>query len=322
LWKKGVTTVNKNSDNNDDILQFETTTEDERLEILKKKRKRRRQIQLGVFIGVILLVILILLYMFTDISKVDQVDIKGEEIVSKNDIEKALDIKKDSRIYNIPVSDMKSKIEEIEGVKSVEIKRHFPNDLTVNVNEYETIGLVKEKKHYVPLLENGKTIKNLSTDLPIDVPILNDFSSKKLNKMIPELKKVKPKVKSMISEINYKPGENNQNRIQLFMTDNVEVVGDIQTFANKINYYPSISDKLERDNSGALKTPGFLDLQVGVTFLPYETEEQQKERSEKETKQDESNKTEQKKLDQALQDLSKELDKSGEEPKSTEKSEE
>lgn len=314
--------MNKSSENNDDILQFETTTEDERLEILKKKRKRRRQIQLGVFIGVILLVILILLYMFTDISKVDQVDIKGEEIVSKNDIDKALDIKKDSRIYNIPVSDMKSKIEEIEGVKSVEIKRHFPNDLTVNVNEYETIGLVKEKKHYVPLLENGKTIKNLSTDLPIDVPILNDFSSKKLNKMIPELKKVKPKVKSMISEINYKPGENNQNRIQLFMTDNVEVVGDIQTFANKINYYPSISDKLERDNSGALKTPGFLDLQVGVTFLPYETEEQQKERSEKETKQDESNKTEQKKLDQALQDLSKELDKSGEEPKSTEKSEE
>lgn len=314
--------MNKSSDNNDDILQFEATTEDERLEILKKKRKRRRQIQLGVFIGVILLVILILLYMFTDISKVDQVDIKGEEIVSKNDIEKALDIKKDSRIYNIPVSDMKSKIEEIEGVKSVEIKRHFPNDLTVNVNEYETIGLVKEKKHYVPLLENGKTIKNLSTDLPIDVPILNDFSSKKLNKMIPELKKVKPKVKSMISEINYKPGENNQNRIQLFMTDNVEVVGDIQTFANKINYYPSISDNLERDNSGALKTPGFLDLQVGVTFLPYETEEQQKERSEKETKQDESTKTEQKKLDQALQDLSKELDKSGEEPESTEKSEE
>ena len=314
--------MNKSSDNNDDILQFETTTEDERLEILKKKRKRRRQIQLGVFIGVILLVILILLYMFTDISKVDQVDIKGEEIVSKNDIEKALDVKKDSRIYNIPVSDMKSKIEEIEGVKSVEIKRHFPNDLTVNVNEYETIGLVKEKKRYVPLLENGKTIKNLSTDLPIDVPILNDFSSKKLNKLIPELKKVKPKVKSMISEINYKPGENNQNRIQLFMTDNVEVVGDIQTFANKINYYPSISDKLERDNSGALKTPGFLDLQVGVTFLPYETEEQQKERSEKETKQDENNKTEQKKLDQALQDLSKELDKSGEEPKSTEKSEE
>lgn len=314
--------MNKSSDNNDDILQFETTTEDERLEILKKKRKRRRQIQLGVFIGVILLVILILLYMFTDISKVDQVDIKGEEIVSKNDIEKALDIKKDSRIYNIPVSDMKSKIEEIDGVKSVEIKRHFPNDLTVNVNEYETIGLVKEKKRYVPLLENGKTIKNLSTDLPIDVPILNDFSSKKLNKLIPELKKVKPKVKSMISEINYKPGENNQNRIQLFMTDNVEVVGDIQTFANKINYYPSISDKLERDNSGALKTPGFLDLQVGVTFLPYETEEQQKERSEKETKQDENNKTEQKKLDQALQDLSKELDKSGEEPKSTEKSEE
>ncbi len=270
--------MSKSSDKNEDILQFETATEDKHLKSLKTKRKRRRQIQLGVFIGVILLVLLVVLYMFTDISKVDKVEINGEKLVAKKDIEKALNIK------------------------------------------YETIGLIKNKKGYEPLLENGSTIKKLSTDLPIDVPILNDFTSKKLNKIVPELKKVKPKVKSMISEINYKPGENNQNRIQMFMTDNVEVVGDIQTFANKINYYPSISDKLERDNTGELKTPGFVDLQVGATFLPYESKEQQKERANKESEQEENTKSEQQKLDQALQDLSKELEKSDEEPKSTEKS--
>ncbi|MBW0761301.1 cell division protein FtsQ/DivIB [Mammaliicoccus lentus] len=312
--------MSKSSDKNEDILQFETATEDKHLKSLKTKRKRRRQIQLGVFIGVILLVLLVVLYMFTDISKVDKVKINGEKLVAKKDIEKALNIKSDSRIYNLPMSEMKSKIEKIEGIKNVEIKRRFPNDLIVNVKEYETIGLIKNKKGYEPLLENGSTIKKLSTDLPIDVPILNDFTSKKLNKIVPELKKVKPKVKSMISEINYKPGENNQNRIQMFMTDNVEVVGDIQTFANKINYYPSISDKLERDNTGELKTPGFVDLQVGATFLPYESKEQQKERANKESEQEENTKSEQQKLDQALQDLSKELEKSDEEPKSTEKS--
>ncbi|WP_210618179.1 cell division protein FtsQ/DivIB [Mammaliicoccus lentus] len=312
--------MSKSSDKNEDILQFETATEDNHLKSLKTKRKRRRQIQLGVFIGVILLVLLVVLYMFTDISKVDKVEINGEKIVAKKDIEKALNIKSDSRIYNLPMSEMKSKIEKIEGIKNVEIKRRFPNDLIVNVKEYETIGLIKNKKGYEPLLENGSTIKKLSTDLPIDVPILNDFTSKKLNKIVPELKKVKPKVKSMISEINYKPGENNQNRIQMFMTDNVEVVGDIQTFANKINYYPSISDKLERDNTGELKTLGFVDLQVGATFLPYESKEQQKERANKESEQEENTKSEQQKLDQALQDLSKELEKSDEEPKSTEKS--
>lgn len=312
--------MSKSSDKNEDILQFETATEDNHLKSLKTKRKRRRQIQLGVFIGVILLVLLVVLYMFTDISKVDKVEINGEKIVAKKDIEKALNIKSDSRIYNLPMSEMKSKIEKIEGIKNVEIKRRFPNDLIVNVKEYEIIGLIKNKKGYEPLLENGSTIKKLSTDLPIDVPILNDFTSKKLNKIVPELKKVKPKVKSMISEINYKPGENNQNRIQMFMTDNVEVVGDIQTFANKINYYPSISDKLERDNTGELKTLGFVDLQVGATFLPYESKEQQKERANKESEQEENTKSEQQKLDQALQDLSKELEKSDEEPKSTEKS--
>ncbi|GAB1611748.1 hypothetical protein HB162lentus_03920 [Mammaliicoccus lentus] len=312
--------MSKSSDKNEDILQFETATEDKHLKSLKTKRKRRRQIQLGVFIGVILLVLLVVLYMFTDISKVDKVEINGEKLVAKKDIEKALNIKSDSRIYNLPMREMKSKIEKIEGIKNVEIKRRFPNDLIVNVKEYETIGLIKNKKGYEPLLENGSTIKKLSTDLPIDVPILNDFTSKKLNKIVPELKKVKPKVKSMISEINYKPGENNQNRIQMFMTDNVEVVGDIQTFANKINYYPSISDKLERDNTGELKTLGFVDLQVGATFLPYESKEQQKERANKESEQEENTKSEQQKLDQALQDLSKELEKSDEEPKSTEKS--
>lgn len=312
--------MSKSSDKNEDILQFESATEDDHLKSLKTKRKRRRQIQLGVFIGVILLVLSVVLYMFTDISKVDKVEINGEKIVSKKDIEKALNIKSDSRIYNLPMSEMKSKIEKIEGIKSVEIKRRFPNDLIVNIKEYEAIGLIKNKKGYEPLLENGSTIKKMSTDLPIDVPILNEFTSKKLNKIVPELKKVKPKVKSMISEINYKPGENNQNRIQMFMTDNVEVVGDIQTFANKINYYPSISDKLERDNAGELKIPGFVDLQVGATFLPYESKEQQKERANKENEQEENTKSEQQKLDQALQDLSKELEKSDEEPKSTEKS--
>lgn len=314
--------MNKSSENHEDVLQFETSTDDERLKKLRMKRKRSRQIQLGIFIGVILFVILIVLYMFTDISKVDKVDIKGEKLVAKSDIKKALNIKSDSRIYNLPISDMKTKIEKYEGVKNVEIKRHFPNDLTVEVKEYETVGLIKKKKGYEPLLENGSTVKKLSTDLPIDVPILNDFSSKKLDKVIPELSKVKPNVRSTISEVNYKPGKNNQNRIQFFMTDGVEIIGDIQTFAKKMNYYPSISDKLERDNSGQLKTPGYIDFQVGATFLPYETKEQQKERTDKEMKQEESTKTEHKKLDQALQDLSKEIDKSGKETKKDKKTEE
>lgn len=309
--------MKQDSDKNDDLIHFEHNSDEERLNKLKKKRKRTRQIQLAVFLSVILLVLLIVLYMFTDISKVDKVNIKGEELVAEKEIEKALNINNDSRIYNLPVKDMKSKIEKMEGVKSVNINRDFPNDVTVEVEEYDVIGLVNTKKGYKPLLENGKTVKKLTTDLPVDVPILNDFSSKKLKNLVPELKTVKQNVLSMISEVNYRPGENNQNRIQLFMTDNVEVIGDIQTFANKINYYPSISDKLERDNSGQLKTPGFVDLQVGATFLPYETKAQQEERTAQESEHEEETKTEQKKLDKALQDLSKELDKSGEEDKST-----
>ena len=61
------------------------------------------------------------------------------------------------------------------------------------------------------------------------------------------------KVRSMIAEVQYDPQENLQNQIKLYTTDEIQIVGNLNTIANKMKYYPQMSQSLERDESGSLK---------------------------------------------------------------------
>ena len=42
----------------------------------------------------------------------------------------------------------------------------------------------------------------------------------------------------------------------------------ITTISDKMQYYPQMSQSLSRDDSGELKTNGYIDLSVGASFIP------------------------------------------------------
>ena len=79
-----------------------------------------------------------------------------------------------------------------------------------------------------------------------------------------------PKVRNLIAEVNYAPDKNKQNRIKIFTKDDIQVIGDITTIADKMKYYPQMSESLSRSDSGDLKTDGYIDLSVGASFIPYQ----------------------------------------------------
>ena len=78
-----------------------------------------------------------------------------------------------------------------------------------------------------------------------------------------------PKIRSMIAEVTYEPQKNKQNRIKLYTKDDMQVIGNIKTIADKMKYYPQMSQSLSRDQSGNLTTDGYIDLSVGASFIPY-----------------------------------------------------
>ena len=146
----------------------------------------------------------------------------------------------------------------------------LPNKLKVKVTESQIVGLVKKKDDYIPILEDGTELENYEdSNVTDDGPVLEGFKKEKKEKMIQELSKMPAKVRGMIAEVQYDPQENLQNQIKLFTTDEIQIVGNINTIGNKMKYYPQMSQSLERDESGSLKKSGYIDLSVGASFIPY-----------------------------------------------------
>lgn len=235
----------------------------------ERRRKRQKQIQYTIF-GVLLFVIIIfLLYMFTPISKISNVKIVGNDNVSKSKIEQYINVKSDSRMYTYSTRKAENSLKKHELIKDAEVRKHFPNKMTVKVTEYKIVGLVKKKDDYVPILENGKQLDSYSGTSTDDGPILDGFKKEKQEKIIQALAKMPANVRSMISEIKYDPSDSSQNQIKLYTSDNLQILGNIKTIASKMKYYPQMSQSLKRNDAGELEKSGYLDLTVGASFIPY-----------------------------------------------------
>jgi cell division protein FtsQ len=81
--------------------------------------------------------------------------------------------------------------------------------------------------------------------------------------MVKELAKLKGEVLSMISQIESVPSKADPYRIRLFMNDGFEIRAVIPSFAEKMNYYPSIIAQIGESEKGVI------DIEVGSFFQTY-----------------------------------------------------
>lgn len=250
----------------DKVSEFDSDYLKEKRE---KRRKRQKQIQYSVFGVLLFIIILILIYMFTPLSKISSVEISGNDNTSKNTINKAINVKDNSRMYTYSTTNAQNKLEESTLIKSAEVKKHFPNKLTVKVSEKQIVALTKKKDNYVPVLEDGTELEDYDGNATDNGPILEGFEKDKKEKIIQALSEMPAKVRGMIAEIKFDPQENAQNQIKLFTTDDIQILGNLNTIGKKMKYYPQMSQSLERDESGELKKAGYIDLSVGASFIPY-----------------------------------------------------
>ncbi|MDW8544471.1 FtsQ-type POTRA domain-containing protein [Staphylococcus sp. KG4-1] len=202
-------------------------------------------------------------------SKISSVEISGNDNTSKDAINRAINVKDNSRMYTYSTTNAQNKLEESTLIKNAEVKKHFPNKLTVKVSEKKIVALTKKKDKYVPVLEDGTELEDYDGNATDNGPILEGFEKDKKEKIIQALSEMPAKVRGMIAEIKLDPQENAQNQIKLFTTDDIQILGNLNTIGKKMKYYPQMSQSLERDESGELKKAGYIDLSVGASFIPY-----------------------------------------------------
>lgn len=264
------------------VKQFDSEYFQEQRQVRKQRQKKIQYIVFGILL---LLIILILLYMFTPLSKISNVKISGNDLVSDKEINQMLKLNNKARMYTYSTNNAKERLESNELIKKAEVSKKFPKDLHVKITEHQIAGVVKEKGEYVPILENGKSIKNRSNDELEEGPILSGFKEKQRAQLVSELAKMPKNVRNMISEITYDPETNKRNQIQLFTSDNIQVIADLRTVGDKMKYYGQMSQSLQRDDSGALQKDGYIDLTVGASFIPYDGASSQQAQSDKNVEQ-------------------------------------
>lgn len=151
--------------------------------------------------------------------------------------------------------------EKVPSVKKATIQ-YQGTHVKINVEEYPTIGYVVRNNKYYKLTSSGMIDKYGSNNPKENYPIFYNFKNKdRLLEMTKQFDKLPAKVKKGIAEIHLEPTKADPGKIKLYMNDGNQVIASIDTFAEKMQYYPSIVSKMNYT--------GVVDLEVGAYSYPY-----------------------------------------------------
>lgn len=212
------------------------------------------------------LVIIVLGYFVSPLSKVGTVSVAGNEFVYDQEIINKSGIRTgDSVIETMRAQEAvtSSVVDELTQVSSSEVELDGFNDVIIHVKEYGTVAYIAKDNTYLRVLENGAVLDDVFSVSIGNQPVLTKFEeSETLNKMIEELSKVDTPILNLISEIELVESRSNPLFIRIYMNNGNRVLSSIPTFAEKIPYYPQMV-KAVGDKKGVF------DMEAGVYFTPF-----------------------------------------------------
>ena len=204
------------------------------------KKKKLRLLPFLIFIIVISMIVFGCLFVLD--TKVKNIIISGNEILSDDDIIELAGLTNYPSFYKTLNLTMKNNIKENPLIKSVNINRRFYHIIEINIKEYQILY----KKEYTGkyLLENKDEI-TLDKETPYTIPrLINEIPKKILNRFIKYYKRVDLSIREKISEIKYDPNEFDKERFLLYMDDGNSVYITITKF-ERLNYYNEVLPQLD-----------------------------------------------------------------------------
>ena len=231
---------------------------------LHSERKSALFKRLGLVVGISVLAILGLGYYISPLANVKSIQIKGENDLPIREVVKTADIKASDKVidhlFNKNSIDHKlsSRYSEIKNI-NVHVKNF--NNLVLNIDEYHTIGYVKNAKGYRKILSPGKLgtqvipWSKVSPDKPIFVGYNHELSLQETLHLFNSLPA------DFQSQIKLLSGNTRRKSQVIFLMKNGNVViGNVSTLKSKLKYYNKIKTKVGKNT--------LIDLEVGAFSRP------------------------------------------------------
>ncbi|GAE24154.1 cell division protein FtsQ [Halalkalibacter wakoensis JCM 9140] len=211
-----------------------------------------------------------MVYFQSPLSHVRNVIVEGNHFVSESELVTISDLSTGTSMWNLDKEEVKNRVLEHVEISSVEVKRELPSTIVLTIEEYARIGYLFRDDKYFPILETGQFLDELPRQtFPSDAPLLIGFSQgEELAELSAELQNIPSQLIERISEIFYKPTENDSLSIILYMTDGIEVHTSIRNFSEHMAPYPSIVKELDRNKQG------ILHMRMSPYFEEFVTEEE------------------------------------------------
>ncbi|MCG7342784.1 FtsQ-type POTRA domain-containing protein [Sporosarcina sp. ACRSL] len=235
---------------------------EERIPSMREKRRRKTNKKFLFIIAVFCIALLVLLYFQSPLSKIGEVKVVGAMLNDDRYYYEKSGILEGSSFWGFETKEVEKELSKLEGVNTVAVTRKWMRDIEISIDEWNTVAYMESGGEYELLLENGDLFPS-GGNYP-NVPILNHVDNPKLrSKLTSQLLKMDKNVLQLISEIIYTGTEENPDTIVAYMDDGYEVHAILQTFAEKMDYYPDIISQL-----GGLEK-GVVNMEVGIFFTPY-----------------------------------------------------
>ena len=129
----------------------------------------------------------------------------------------------------------------------------------LNVQEFRAVGYIDKEDFKCPVLENQQT---LTDPLPYgeqDVPNLVGFGEDEIPELASQLGKLSDDILAQIEEVDNVSDEIYQHHIAFKMKDGNIVVGFVESFAKRMQYYNQIVKSLKNQK-------GIINMEVGIFF--------------------------------------------------------
>lgn len=242
----------------------ESRISDDFVELNKQKIKNKLNSSAYIILPIVV-VLGILIYLVSPLSKINQIKIMGNGYVPVNEIKNDLGLSSGDSVFKI--IGHKKRINENVSKKDHRIKNidfHFNrfNNLSIKVTPYREIGYeTKGNKQYL-ILENGN-VTNIAVKNPKDdkMPYIVKFNDRaKLREMIQKYLKLPKDIRDNVRVISFSPTKVYTDELHVYMRDGNRIIILMSDFNKKMGFYRSIATQL--------KTKSVINLEVGAYSYP------------------------------------------------------
>jgi len=222
---------------------------EDRIPKLKERRKKKANRRLIIYLSLIFALILIIIYFQSPLSDIKKIDIKGNELLSDEEVIEQSGINVGDNIWGSSPKKIRNALIQNHVIYQAEVNRKLPRTIEITLEEFNLLGYIVEDDKQYPVLNNGERLAHQQSTG--DAPLFVNFTDRdQLDRALEEFEELPKYLFNLISEVHWDPTENNQHKIIVYMNDGYMVSGTIRDFANKMKVYPSIVSQLDSDQKG------------------------------------------------------------------------